>query len=317
MKNVTITFILALTALSLNTFGANLVYNGDFEMGDTGFYTDYSNLIPMTQTGAYVVGANPNDYHPAWASYYDHTLGTDEGHMLIVNAAENDAVIWEQTVDVLPYANYLFTYWLSSAYATNLAEIQCSINGVPLTPTAVAPSTVGQWEVVMYELNAEDANSLTISLEDLTQAYSGDDFAIDDIGLLEEYCSTAYAYDADAGTCFSDLGFNNWGWTIGPIEPNSLNTYTFDLYAGAGQCDISKGMYVGTVEVVYEDSGSLIVNPVLEPGYTLEEEHIYAGYDMVPRAKKNRPTVAPGQYYIDTQGGEIFLIYHAVVCWYE
>ena len=109
-------------------------------------------------------------------------------------------------------------------------------------------------------------------------------------------------------------GFSNWGWSIALPEEGE---YTFDVYAGAGQCDTSKGTLVGTVTVDYS-GGTVDVTFDLEDGYTLFESHVYAGHSPVPTDKKGKPTVAPGQYTVGTNlTGSIYVIVHAVVGWYE
>lgn len=123
-------------------------------------------------------------------------------------------------------------------------------------------------------------------------------------------CETSYAYDED-GTCFNELGFGNWGWSI-PLSEQGI--YTFPVYAGAGQCDLTKGTYVGDVTVNYS-GGTVQFSYSFLSGFSTEETHFYAGYDPVPRDKKGKPTVAPGKYRIGTGlSGPIYIIAHAVVC---
>ncbi|MEM2094020.1 MAG: hypothetical protein QXI32_01830 [Candidatus Bathyarchaeia archaeon] len=128
---------------------------------------------------------------------------------------------------------------------------------------------------------------------------------------IKYYYETAYAYSTNA-TSFIPT-FRNWGWTI---QLGKEGTYTFDVYAGAGQCDITKGMLVGTVEVTYS-GGTVTVNFDLGSNdvadFTLEEFHVYAGYKLFPTFK-GKPTVAPGQYTVGTGlSGPIYVIVHAVV----
>ncbi len=330
MKKLTIFTVAVCLVTATTGFGANLIVNGDFEAGSiapatTEYYLETAyGTWTMGEEGEYAVDTNPHLFHSAWASYGDHTTGS--GKMLIVNAAYNGSVppygdisgievVWEQTVPVTPGKNYLLSYWLSSAYHTNLAEIQCSINGTPLSPTADAPAAVGVWQEVSYTWNSGLSASATITLKDLTRIASGDDFAIDDISLLQERCETAFALGDDA-TCFTDLGFKNWGWSNEISDGESL---TWPLWAGAGQCDTGKGMLVGSVDVAYNDaSDTVVVNIDLDEGYTLCESHVYAGDAQVPKNKKGKPTVAPGQYYIEADlVDEIYVIVHAVVCWFE
>ena len=124
-------------------------------------------------------------------------------------------------------------------------------------------------------------------------------------------CETAFAYDA-SGDCFIEYDFSRWGWTI----PISEGNYVFDVYAGAGQCDLSKGTKVGTVSVSYSGN-DVDVDYDIMPGYNLDEEHTYAGLDPIPSNPKNgKLTLAPGQYRIadDLNGEDIYVILHTVIC---
>jgi hypothetical protein len=115
---------------------------------------------------------------------------------------------------------------------------------------------------------------------------------------------------ADEVESFCDNGFNNWGWT------NKIGTGSFewDLWAGAGQCDTSKGTLVGTVVVDY--NGGFNVQFKIDPDLILKETHVYAGTDMFPQGagRVGGNTTAPGQYYIqDPLTGDIWVIAHGVV----
>ena len=134
------------------------------------------------------------------------------------------------------------------------------------------------------------------------------------------YSETAFGL-GNSSACFIDLDIklkaNRWGWTHGPLAAGG--TYTFDIWAGAGQCDTSKGTYVGTVEISY-NGGNPIVTPTLEPDFEIVETHLYIGSTQLPqvaKGKKTEPTVAPGQYYIEQglTGSNIYIIYHTVVQW--
>jgi hypothetical protein len=138
----------------------------------------------------------------------------------------------------------------------------------------------------------------------------------------EPECETAYAYGDDLATCFLDIPeitSNNWGWTNGPISDPS--SYSWDIYAGAGQCDISKGTLVGTLDVFYS-GGTCTVTYNIDPDFTLDETHLYVGNDMLAKDKKGNYTTAPGQFpfsgetsfTIDGLSGDIYVVAHSVVC---
>ena len=120
---------------------------------------------------------------------------------------------------------------------------------------------------------------------------------------------TAYAKGSEA-KCFIPT-FANWGWT-NPIKPG---TYTMDLWAGAAQCDTTKGTQVGTVIVVYGIDGYVTVTYNMNKGFLLEETHVYAGSEIFPKDKKGKFTVAPGAYSNASpfNGDPVYVIAHAVV----
>ena len=160
--------------------------------------------------------------------------------------------------------------------------------------------------------NVESLDNSTINSEDQNRNYD------------EESCETAFAYFE--GGCFSNDGFNRWGWVIGPLSDATDESY--DLYSGAGQCNLNNGTHVGTLNVSYAD-GSVTVDYNAFSGYGFTETHLYVGNDKYPIKKNGRPTVAPGQYgnqnsfseavgsdsyTIEGLDGEIYIIAHAVVC---
>lgn len=150
---------------------------------------------------------------------------------------------------------------------------------------------------------------------------------VENCGCECEATETAFAYDESLGTCFLDiegLNANRWGWTIGPLDEGE---YEFEIWAGAGQCDLSKGSLVGTLIVEYEE-GAATVTYVMDDCRTLKETHLYIGNDILPKDNNDEYTVAPGQYgnthsevedeadqyVVEGLSGEIYLIAHAVVC---
>jgi hypothetical protein len=136
---------------------------------------------------------------------------------------------------------------------------------------------------------------------------------------------TAFAFGGNIATCFLEDGFNRWGWTNGITSDVEM-----PIYAGAGQCDVSKGTLVGTLKVDIEGTTATITYE-MNDGYKLEETHLYVGstkYVPFEKGGKVNYTVAPGQYPTihDLTGatsdtytvtlpttGPIYLIAHAVV----
>jgi hypothetical protein len=149
--------------------------------------------------------------------------------------------------------------------------------------------------------------------------------------VVESKTETAFAFGGDKAICFDQYDASNrWGWTNGPLAEGS---YTFDLYAAAGQCDLSKGTKVGTLSVNYQDGTATVTyqtsgtNPGTNLPYTLTETHLYVGSEPLARNKQGEVTVAPGQFpYINAElntlsrsytvsglSGPIYVVAHATV----
>lgn len=128
-------------------------------------------------------------------------------------------------------------------------------------------------------------------------------------------CETAFAkgtnVDSDSFCQGVDnTSFSRWGWTT---QVNTSGSYNFDVWAGAGQCNTNKGTLVGTANVSFS-GGVIDVNYSIEPGYVIEEEHVYAGSTPFPE-NNGEYTVAPGQYYEEPGlDGDVWVILHTVVC---
>ncbi|MEO2062210.1 MAG: T9SS type A sorting domain-containing protein [Christiangramia sp.] len=125
---------------------------------------------------------------------------------------------------------------------------------------------------------------------------------------LNSYC---FIDERPEGYDFSlDFNANRWGWTnfmeTSDFTEENGYTITLDLYAGAGQCDTSKGELAGYVEVYYNE-GSVNISYHTVAGYWIEGVHTYVGeepYMWHQKGKKNPPeyTVAPGQYPFNSNG---------------
>jgi hypothetical protein len=191
MKKVLMAMIFSAIILALSVPGQAQIVNGDFEAGVIApATTNYTYVDPVTlgappnlDLAQYTVDTSPSNVHEAWVSYGDKTSGF--GKMLIVNGANVPGItVWEQTVTVIAGAEYTFSYWLRGAYDTDpsLAKIQTSINSFIIDDANAQQSSAG-WVEVSYTWNSGINESATITLEDMTLAYDGDDFAIDDISI--------------------------------------------------------------------------------------------------------------------------------------
>lgn len=165
--------------------------------------------------GQFTIGANPNDHHTASVvtTYYDHTFGDETGHMMIVNAAKtltdgyilgidgdgnyiysDNALVWGlKDIAVEANTNYDFSIAVSSWSPNNTADLEIATldlvtNGTVHYATVAAPAhdpgTEENWEVHTWSIFTGDATSLGIAIFAYDAVAKGNDFALDDITLV-------------------------------------------------------------------------------------------------------------------------------------
>lgn len=169
--------------LETTNYSNNLVANPDFELGNTGFITSYTNcdgnncLDPLGDNG-YAIGKDANYFHYRFTGK-DHTTGT--GNFMIVNGARPSLIVWQQTIPVKPHTNYAFGAWISTMISLSTAQIQFSINGVQFGDLFYAPDYINQWEQVFTTWNSGSETSAAIKIVDILPVLVGNDFGLDDL----------------------------------------------------------------------------------------------------------------------------------------
>jgi len=161
---------------------ANLITNGDFEAGNTAFYSDYAYMVGnFWGEGTYGVDTDPHNGHSLFSSYGDHTTG--QGQMMVVNGmGTENAVVWGQSAfNIVQNSDYTFTFWMASAHPDSPAQLAARINGDWLSPVAQATSTTGQWTQYSYVWNSGAATTANVELINRNLAWQGNDFTLDDI----------------------------------------------------------------------------------------------------------------------------------------
>jgi hypothetical protein len=161
----------------------NLIVNGDFELGNTGFSTGYSdspgNVYPA---GTYTVDTNPQNNQASFAPCGHHTTGT--GNMMIVNGAvQPGVVVWAQSVAVVPYHTYELAAWATSVAHPPAALLQFLINNAPLGVLQLASDTC-QWQPLTVQWSSGASTTAVLSIIDLNTEEFGNDFALDDLSLV-------------------------------------------------------------------------------------------------------------------------------------
>jgi hypothetical protein len=188
--------ISALGAILPITGSANLVINGDFEAGNTGFTSGYTyaaptqsspishNSNPMWDEGTYTVYNSISAVHSAWTfgPAGDHTSGT--GNMLIVNGDTTANVpVWSGTLSAPLTAGttYEFSAWIASIYNVAPAQLTFSVGGVQIG-TTITPASTGVWQQFSATFVATGAPGLGVI--NLNTVANGNDFVLDDISMV-------------------------------------------------------------------------------------------------------------------------------------
>lgn len=163
----------------------NLIVNGDFSGGNSGFTTQYTYMpdLPGSTTelwneGTYSVGPNPNNVHTNFDPCTDHSGG---GNMMIVNGAASLAQVWCQTVTVMPNTTYIFQAFAASVENSSPAILQFSINGGLIGSTVSLSTNTCIWEEFYETWDSGSNTSVQICITNQNTEPSGNDFALDDI----------------------------------------------------------------------------------------------------------------------------------------
>ncbi|HMW40293.1 MAG: gliding motility-associated C-terminal domain-containing protein [Saprospiraceae bacterium] len=172
------------------TSGINLVINGDFEQGKTGFSTDY--IVGFMSCygagyldceGTYDVITNPQIGHSGFAPCKDHTSGG--GNMMVLNGAAAFQNVWCESVPVMPDMDYIFTCWVTAVVSASPPILQFNINGNSIGPVFNSSGSTCLWEKYEVIWNSGSNTLADICILNQNTASGGNDFAIDDISFVK------------------------------------------------------------------------------------------------------------------------------------
>lgn len=169
-----------------STSNVNLITNGDFASGNTGFSSEYIYYPPgsvFTDWGVYTVHNRPSDCNGGFSNCNDIS---GEGLMFISDAALTPGVnFWCQTVPVQPNTTYEFSFWGTSVHPASPSVFQVKFDGTPGGGPFGNAASPCVWQRYTTRWNSGGSASVEICLEDLNIDLGGNDFAIDDIRLVE------------------------------------------------------------------------------------------------------------------------------------
>lgn len=182
-----------------------LVVNGDFTAGNSGFTSGYfyqpdvagnmelyNDVSPVNN--GYGVGTSGQNYHPDFWGF-DHTHNTTGSRNFMIVNGHGSITIWQETVTVQPNTDYYFSAWAMSLNdASPYARLQFEVNGTAVgtianlgagpADAAQAANSDSYW--VRFYSNPKwnsgaVSGPITIRIINNENALGGNDFALDDI----------------------------------------------------------------------------------------------------------------------------------------
>ena len=169
----------------------NLVYNGDFELGNVGFTTQYILGTNPLQEGRYGITDNGTNLH------YGFSPCIHDGNFLAGNASlYNSLIVFQSQINVTPNTDYYFSAEVTEidANATHpidqLAVFQFNINNIQIENTLRVNNTSCVWSSFGEVWNSGNNTTATITIKDLNTGQWANDFAIDNISLRKICKST-------------------------------------------------------------------------------------------------------------------------------
>ncbi len=272
--------------------GTNLVVNGDFSSGNTGFTTTYLYRSNNTTEGEYFVSPFPQNWNSALSACTQPDGSS--GNMLLVNGLpEPNKLVWSQEINVNPNKSYDFSLLITALYPVNPALLQFSINNAIVGDSISADSQPCSWKQFNTTWNSGSNTKAIISIVNRNTAIQGNDFAIDNISFREinfEIDSISIAIDSlrihvtnDTSACL--------GSTV-QLSAEGANTYSWSPAAGLSNPAISNPVASINKDIVYYvharningcetmDSVKIIANPI-PPGKVIPTNLLVCGKDTI------------------------------------
>jgi hypothetical protein len=169
----------------------NLVANGDFSLGNTGFASDYNFTSINSSQNQYTVSSNPNAWNGAFLSpptWFDHSPSSDNLSLLVNGSVTAGEDVWRESFTGLtPNTNYTLSAWasnLSPGNAPNPVLLQFFVNGAAIGSQFTVGPGAPNWQQFAAVWNPGASTTATISIRDANTDLSPNDFALDDISVV-------------------------------------------------------------------------------------------------------------------------------------
>jgi hypothetical protein len=228
MQRIAIVFAVLLWFSPSWIFAQNLIVNGDFEQGNSGFSSKYRYVSPYYNNlpvgipdTCYTVDNKSRGHGIGWLGWPDvyGYLGSADNpnkYMLVNGWGTTDApnkYVWKQQVNVTSQTNYTFKCWvcnLSQSYwpiTANPSQIRIKINGNWVGPAVTLDINNHDFQQITRTWPSGDVSGqVYIEIYDVyTQdPFDGDDFGLDHISFVPDVLYSVTANDdPDNSVCLN------------------------------------------------------------------------------------------------------------------
>ncbi len=309
MWSVLVTLGLMTTALAVGKgAGQNLVVNGDFESGNTGFTTGYA-LGDVSGPGSYNIVKNPSTAQGSygdWCNCGDHTTGS--GMMMVVNGANSVSTpVWEEMVHVTPSTGYIFSYWGAEMDhdSSSLPRLLVKINGRVVgrgTIPEKSPDNGGSWYEYKSKWNSRSSTTAHLAIFDENTDTGWNDFMLDDIRFSSSSVTAGgaanegrHASSTGPITTHAQITVKDAHGVVIPLKPQEKTALMFmqAISSLEDDCNLHLNRSCSLAELVAGpkapgwDIGRLKYDPAKDPNYRYTVSTSKTGWTASARPRRS------------------------------
>ena len=273
--------------------GVDLITNGDFEQGSTGFTSQYTGDCNSRATWGnhpyilnekfYCVTDSSGKFTglAGWKNCKNHTVGGNK--LMVVNGAtKKDETVWcQQITNIQPNTDYEFSTWVTTIYPTNPAVLQFTINNVKLDQPFNASPITDVWNQFYSIWNSGQNTSANICITNQNTQSNGNDFALDDISfkavcrskdsvVVEVLSAVKPKLGDDLSICPGDTVVLN-----SSLSPSIKHTWNTSATSSIIKVD-QPGTYIVEADIKgCTGKDTLIISELPTPVFTLDVDSVY------------------------------------------